>query len=96
MHEVSEVEINAIVQPTVFFSPTYKLEILELTNAETDLPKNLQHNGATFSVETQPSSPHLSLKETMVALAEPPPFPRVEAGYSALQAARETSQISAS
>ena len=45
MYEVSEGKINSVVQPMVLFSHTKKHEILELANAETDPPKNLQDNG---------------------------------------------------
>ena len=37
-------------------------------------------------VGPQPYSPHSTLEEKLVALAEPPPYPRVEAKYAALQA----------
>ena len=47
MHKVSVEEINNIVLPTVLFTYTNKLEIMELTDADTDLTKNHQDNGAT-------------------------------------------------
>ena len=47
IQEVSEGEINTIVQPMVFFSHTNELEIPELANADTDPTKNHQYNGAS-------------------------------------------------
>ena len=41
MHEVSEGEIDTIVQPIVLFYHTNKFEIPELADAETEPPKNL-------------------------------------------------------
>ena len=55
MHKVSEVELNAIAQPTVIFSHTDELKILELANAETDTLGKHQDNGATLPVNNQPS-----------------------------------------
>ena len=55
IHKVSEGEIDAIVRPTVLFSHNDKLKIPELVDAETDPPENLQDNGATPPVGTQPS-----------------------------------------
>ena len=57
MHKVSEKEINAISRPTVLFSHTDELKILDLSNVETDPPKKLQDNGATPPVNTHPSPP---------------------------------------
>ena len=54
MYEISKLEINAIIQPTVLFSYADKLKVPELADTDTDLPKNLQDNGATPLVGTQP------------------------------------------
>ena len=58
MHEVSEGEIDAIERPTVLFSHTEELKMLELANANTDPPKSLQDYGATPLVNTQPYLTH--------------------------------------
>ena len=54
MHKVLEGDIVAITWPTVIFSHTDELKITEIANTETDLPKNLQDNGTTLPVNTQP------------------------------------------
>ena len=69
MHKVLEEEIDAIVRPTVLFSYTSELEIPELTDDDTDLPQNLQKNGTTPPVGTQPSSLKSPLEDTYTALA---------------------------
>ena len=61
MHEVSEGEIDAIVRPMVIFSHTDELEIPELAEAKSNPPKNLQDNGATPAVGTQPHLLHSPL-----------------------------------
>ena len=86
VHEVSPGEIDAILRPTVLFSHTNKLKILDLADADTDPTKNLQDNGTMLPVETHPSLPHSPLEDTLVALEEPPAYPRVGDGYAALQA----------
>ena len=86
MHEVSEGEINAIARPTVIISHTNEFEIMELVEAKTNPPKNLQDNGAMPPVNTQPSPPHSPPEDTLVASANTPPCPRVEAVDAALQA----------
>ena len=84
IHEVSEGELNGIARPTVLFYHTDDLEIPELADAETDPLENQQDNGATALVNTQPSPPHSPPEDTSVVSAEPPPRPRVDAGYAAL------------
>ena len=96
MHKVSDGEIDAITWPAVLFSHTDKLKILELTDAETNQPKNHQDRGATPPVNTQPFLPHTPLEETLVASIEPPPHPHVEAGDAALQACDGDLKTSAS
>ena len=59
MHEVAEEELDAIAQPTVFFSQTDELGITELADSDTDPPENHQNNGAMPPVNTQPSMLHL-------------------------------------
>ena len=70
----------------MLFSHTEKLGILELADVETNPPKNLEENGATLPVNTQPSPPHSLTEDTSVASAKSPPCPRVEARDTALQA----------
>ena len=86
MHEVSEGEIDAIDRPAVLLSYTNELKILDLDNAETDPPENLQDNSATSPVNTQPSPLHSTPEDTLVASAGPPPCPCIEAIEAALQA----------
>ena len=62
------------------------LELPELGDAETNPAENLQDNGATPPVLTQPSLLHSLLEDTSVASAAPLPRPRVNAGNAALQA----------
>ena len=50
MHKVSDGEIDAITEPTVILSHTYKLKMLELANVKTDLPKILQDYGPYCSI----------------------------------------------
>ena len=69
----------------LLFFHTNKLEILEISNGKTDLPENLQDNGATPPVLTQPYSPHSSLEDASVSPAAPSPHPRVDDGNDALQ-----------
>ena len=61
MHEVSEGEMNDIVQTTVILSHTNKIKIPELVNAKTNPPENIQENGATPPVITHTSPPHSDL-----------------------------------
>ena len=72
----------------MIFSYTDDIEIPELKDAETDLTENLQNNGATTPVRTQPYSPHSPLKDTLVALDDPPPRPCAEKREAGLQARR--------
>ena len=69
MHKVLEGKIDAIFRPTVLFSYTSELEVPELTDDETDLPQNIQNNGTTPPVGTQPSSLQSPLEDTYIALA---------------------------
>ena len=85
MYEVVERELVKLAQPTVIFYRIDKLELPELDDAETDLPENIQDNGATPQVLTQPYTPHSPLEYASVAPAVPPPHPRVEASDAALQ-----------
>ena len=80
MHEVSEGDMDAIVRPTNEF------EITELAVAETELPQNLQYNGATLPVRTQTPPPHSPPEDTSVSSAKPPPCPRFKDRYAAPQA----------
>ena len=59
MHKVLEGEINVIVQPTLILSHTNEIEILELVDAKTNPPENLQDNGTTLTISTQTSPLHL-------------------------------------
>ena len=61
MQEVSEGEIGAIIQPTVIFTHTNEIEVLELADAETNPTKNLQDNGATPPFGPHPSLPYSPL-----------------------------------
>ena len=73
MHKFLEGDIDAIKRPTVLFSHTDELEIPELANNETNLPQNLQYNGATSPVNTQPSPLQSPPEYTLVASVELPP-----------------------
>ena len=86
MHEVSVGDIYTIVQPKVLFCHTNELESPDIANAETDLTKNFQDNGATPPFGTQPYSSHSPLEDTLVAPSEPPPHPRVESADADTQA----------
>ena len=86
MPEVSEGDTSAVVQPTALLSHTDELKIPELADIETDPIENLQDNGATPPVGTQPYLPHSPLEDTSAALAGPPPCPHVEAIDAAHQA----------
>ena len=79
MHKVLEGDIDAIKRPTVFFSHTDEIKFPGLTDAETKPPQNLQDNGATPPVNTQPSPPHSPPEDTSVPSAETPPCPCVKA-----------------
>ena len=61
------------------------LGIPELANADTNLSENLQENGATPLVSTQPSLPHSPREDTLVASSDPLPCPRIEARHAAPQ-----------
>ena len=65
---------------------TGEIEITELDYDKTNPLENHQDNGNTPPVNTQPLPPQSTPEDTSVASAEPPPRPRVEAGYAALQA----------
>ena len=54
MHEVSEVEIDAITQPMTIFTQLNKLKPMERADAETDLTQNHRSNGALPPLGTQP------------------------------------------
>ena len=71
MHEVSEVEIDAVAQPMAIFTQLNKLKPMELADAETDLTQNHRSNGALPPLGTQAYLPHLPLTETSVALDNP-------------------------
>ena len=86
MHKFSEGELDAITRPTVLFSHTNELKILDLANADTNLPENHQDNGSTPPVNTHPSPTHSPLEDTSVASAKTPPLPRIKDRYAALQA----------
>ena len=66
-----------------------KLKIMDIADTETNLTKNLQDNGATPPVGTQIYLPYSPLEDTLVILAYPTPWPRVEAGDYALQVCTE-------
>ena len=85
MHEVAEGKLVKIAWPTVLFILIDELKIPELDDAETYPPENHQDNGAMPPVNTQPSSPHLPLKDALVDPSAPPPRPHVEARNAALQ-----------
>ena len=85
MHKVAEGEIEAITRPTVLFYHTEKLEISDISYAETDPPENHQNNGATPPVNTQPYPPHLPPEDTSSASYKPLPCPRFEARDAKLQ-----------
>ena len=86
MYKVSEGEVGDIVWKTVILSHTNDLEILELADAETNPPKNLQCNGSTPLVGTDPFFLQSPLEYTSVSLAGPHPCPHVKYGYASLQA----------
>ena len=67
MHKVAKGELGDIAGPTVIFSHTNQLEILDLADAKTNLPENHQDNGATPPVNAQPSLPQSLLEDTYVA-----------------------------
>ena len=52
MQEVLEGELNTISRPTVIFSHTDKLKILELADSKTNPPEDHQDNGAMPPVNT--------------------------------------------
>ena len=85
MHEVADVELNGITRPKVIFSHTNELKSPELNDAETNPQGNHQDNGTTPPVNTQPSPPHSTWEDTLVASAKPTPRPRVEASDTTLQ-----------
>ena len=53
LHKVSEVDIEAIIRPTVLLSHVKEIEISELADSVTDPTKNLQDNGAMLPVGIQ-------------------------------------------
>ena len=73
MHKVAENNPFELARPTVIFSHIDKFEILELEDAETKTPENLQDNGATPSVLTQTSLPHSPLEDVSVSPSASPP-----------------------
>ena len=70
----------------VLFSHIDKLKIPLLVDADTDLNKNLQDNGSTLPVGTQPSLPHSPIEDTSVSPSKHPPCPLFDERYTALQA----------
>ena len=70
----------------VLFFHINELKILELADAETNPPKNLQCNGSTPLVGTDPFFLQSPLEYTSVSLAGPHPCPHVKYGYASLQA----------
>ena len=86
MHEVSEGEINAIIQITTLYTQSNKLESTELSDVDTDLIKNNQYNGAMPPLGTQPYSPHSPLTNTLVSLDETLPQLRFDSGDAAVLA----------
>ena len=54
MHNVAEVELVKIAQPTVLLSYTNELKIPELADTDTNPPENHQENGSMPPVNTHP------------------------------------------
>ena len=86
MHKVSEGDINKIYEPTVLFFHTNDTEILDLANADTNPPQNLQENGSTLTVNTHKSPTNSPLEKNSVTSAEPLPCPCVKDRDATLQA----------
>ena len=86
MHKVADSKLVKIAQPTMLFSHIDELKLPELNDAKTDPTENLQDNGATPPVLTQPSPPHLPLEDASVDPTAPPPSPCVQARCAKLQA----------
>ena len=86
MHEVAESELVELTRPTMLFSCINELELPDIDDAETDPEENLQNNGATPQVFTQPSPLHSPLEDALVSPAAPLQYPHVKAGNVALQA----------
>ena len=80
MYDILVEDINAIVQPTVFFTHINELKILDIANNETNPNEKYQDNGTTPLLSTQPPLPHSPLIDTSIAPADSLPHPRVEAG----------------
>ena len=78
MHEDAESKLVELARPTVLLSCIYKLEILELDDAETNPPVNQQDNGAMTLVNTQPSLPYSPLEDALVSPYSPLTRPRIE------------------
>ena len=85
MHEVTESKLVELARPTVIFSCIDKIELPELDDADTKPLENLQDNGATLPVLTQPSPSNSPLEDAPVAPADSPPHSCVEDGIAALQ-----------
>ena len=83
MHEVSEEDINVIIQPIALFIQPGKIDYKELTNAKTTPAKNHGYSSDFLPLGIQPSSLHLILTDNLVATDKPPPCPRFEAVYTA-------------
>ena len=70
----------------MLLSYTNELKIPELDNAKTNRPENLQDNGATPPVNTEPSLPQSPPEDTLVVSDNPHPCPRIKARDAAFQA----------
>ena len=86
MHEVADSKIIKLTRTTVLFYRIDEIKLTELNDAETDPPENLQDNGATLRVLTQPYPLHSPLEDDLVDPAAFLPCPCVKAGNAALQA----------
>ena len=85
MHEVADSKIIKLTRTTVLFYRIDEIKLTELNDAETDPPENLQDNGATLRVLTQPYPLHSPLEDDLVDPAAFLPCPCVKAGDVALQ-----------
>ena len=69
----------------MLFTHTNKIEIPELADDETDPTENLEDDGTTSTIITQPYLPHSPQEDTSFGLDETLPYHRVENGDNALQ-----------
>ena len=88
IHDISEGEIEAIVQSAVILSHTRELETTDLadTDTNTDTDTDTDTDTETNTDPTHPSLLHSPLEDTLVAPEKPPPCTHIEDGDAAIQA----------